>query len=109
MVVTQQLLVYNLSGLPMALSEQEVTDYRKGSQVTANVGQAEVDLLRKQLFSLLDKTRADYNKGLFSRYKAYTVSTGTTLTDVDEAIEFNNFHEGLHLGYVMAIKRALGY
>ncbi|ARV11998.1 hypothetical protein BTO09_06405 [Gilvibacter sp. SZ-19] len=108
-VVTQQLLVYNLSGLPMALSEQEVTNYRKGSQVTANVGQAEVDLLRKQLFSLLDKTRADYNKGLFSRYKAYTVSTGTTLTDVDEAIEFNNFHEGLHLGYVMAIKRALGY
>ena len=101
--------VNNLSGLPMGLSEQEVSDYRKGSQVTANVGQTEVDLLRKQLFSLLDKTRADYNKGLFSRYKEYTVSTGTTLSNVDEAIEFNNFHEGLHLGYVMAIKRALGY
>ncbi|WP_435577465.1 DinB family protein [Gilvibacter sp.] len=108
-VVTQQLLVYNLSGLPMALTENEVAGYRKGSQVTGDVDQQAVDLLRKQLFSLLDKTRADYNKGLFSRYKEYTVTTGTTLTDVDEAIEFNNFHEGLHLGYVMAIKRALGY
>ena len=108
-VVTQQLLVYNLSGLPMAITENEVAGYRKGSQVTGDVDQEAVDLLRKQLFSLLDKTRADYNKGLFSRYKEYTVTTGTTLTDVDEAIEFNNFHEGLHLGYVMAIKRALGY
>ncbi|NQX77472.1 DinB family protein [Gilvibacter sp.] len=108
-VVTQQLLVYNLSGLPMAITENEVAGYRKGSQVTGDVDQEAVDLLRKQLFSLLDKTRADYNKGLFSRYKEYMVTTGTTLTDVDEAIEFNNFHEGLHLGYVMAIKRALGY
>ena len=108
-VVTQQLLVYNLSELPMALSKEEVDSYRKGSEVTAAVSQEDVDLLRKQLFSTLDKTRADYNKGLFSRYNEYTVSTGTTLTDVDEAIEFNNFHEGLHLGYCMAMKRALGY
>ena len=93
----------------MALTEDEVAGYRKGSQVTGDVDQEAVDLLRKQLFSLLDKTRADYNKGLFSRYKEYTVTTGTTLTEVDEAIEFNNFHEGLRLGYVMAIKRALGY
>lgn len=108
-VVTQQILVYHLSELPMRLTEDEVNNYKKGSRVTGAVDKKAVKKLRKQLFSLLDKTRADYNKGLFSRYKEYTVSTGTTLTDVDEAIEFNNFHEGLHLGYVMAIKRTLGY
>lgn len=108
-IVTQQLLVYNLSELPMKLSQEEVDAYRKGSVVTGPVDQKAVDLMRKQLFSLLDKTRADYNKGLFNIYNPYTVSTGTTLTNVDEAIEFNNFHEGLHLGYIMAIKRAMGY
>lgn len=107
-VVTQQLLVYKLSNLPMGVLEQEVAAYAKGSKVTGDVSQKEVDNLKKQLFNLLEKTKADYNKGLFNHYKTYTVTTGTTLTNVDEAIEFNNTHEGIHLGYILALKRSMG-
>ena len=28
-------------------------------------------------------------------------------TNVEDAIEFNNFHEGIHLGYVLALKRLI--
>ncbi len=107
-VVTQQLLVYNLSDLPMGVTKAEVASYRKGTKATGAVTAAQVKLLKKQLATLIEKTKADYNKGFFNHYNAYTVSTGTTLTNVDDAIEFNNVHEGIHLGYILALKRNLG-
>ncbi|MGB5463369.1 MAG: DinB family protein, partial [Aureibaculum sp.] len=28
-----------------------------------------------------------------------------TLNNIQDAIEFNNFHEGIHLGYILALKK----
>lgn len=106
-IVTQQLLVYKLSGLPMNVSDEMVAAYKKGSKTEKNVTQAEVDVIKNLLFSTLKKTEDDYNNKLFKTYNTYTVSTNSTLTNVEEAIAFNNFHEGIHLGYILALKRAL--
>ena len=62
-------------------------------------------LLKSQLFSTLEKIKEDYRKGLFKKYTEYTTSTKSTLTSVDEALIFNNFHEGIHIGYVLAMKK----
>ena len=59
------------------------------------------------LFSSLEKLVEDYNNGLFKNYNEYTVSTKSTLTNAEEALEFNNFHEGIHLGYILALKKSL--
>ncbi|EMQ95791.1 MULTISPECIES: DinB family protein [Xanthomarina] len=106
-IVTQQLLVYNLSGLPMLLTNDMVEKYRKGTKPEQDVTWAEVDLIKGLLFSTIEKTKEDYNNNVFETYNEYTVTTKSTLTNVDEAIDFNNFHEGIHLGYILALKRAL--
>ncbi|WP_417857968.1 DinB family protein [Xanthomarina gelatinilytica] len=106
-IVTQQLLVYNLSGLPMLLTNDMVEKYRKGTKPEQDVTWAEVDLIKGLLFSTIEKTKEDYNNNVFQTYNEYTVTTKSTLTNVDEAIDFNNFHEGIHLGYILALKRAL--
>lgn len=106
-IVTQQLLVYNLSGLPMLLTSEMVEKYRKGTKPEQDVTWAEVDLIKGLLFSTIEKTKEDYNNNVFETYNEYTVTTKSTLTNVDEAIDFNNFHEGIHLGYILALKRAL--
>jgi len=106
-IVTQQLLVYNLSVLPMLVDDDLVAKYRKGTKVESDVTQEEVDEIKKLLFSTLKQTKADYKKGLFKTYNTYTTSTNSTMTNVEEAIAFNNFHEGIHLGYILALKRAL--
>lgn len=106
-VITQQLLVYGLSQLPLNISEGEVNSYKRGTRPNRDINDKDLVLLKKQLFSTLKQTKEDFKKHLFKDYTEYTVTTKTTLTNVEDAIEFNNFHEGIHLGYVLAIKRLI--
>ncbi|WP_308991572.1 DinB family protein [Mariniflexile litorale] len=107
-VVTQQLLAYKLSGLQMMIDDKLVGKYRKDSKPEGDVTQSEVDELKALLFSTVEKTKEDYSNGLFENYQEYTVTTtGNTLTNIDEAFQFILFHEGMHLGYVMALLRAI--
>ena len=106
-IVTQQLLTYKLSGLPMLVSDEMVITYQKGSKVERNVSQAEVDEIKSLLFSTVEKTKDDYNNKRFKTYTEYTTSTNSTITKVEDAIVFNNFHEGIHLGYILALRKSL--
>ena len=103
-VVTQQLLVYHLSQLPMLVSDQFVEKFRKGTQTEFDATKEKVKKMKKLLFSTLEQTKLDFDNGLFKSYQPYTVSTKSTLKTLEEAIEFNNFHEGIHLGYILAMK-----
>lgn len=107
-VVSQQLLAYKLSGLPMIVNDELVDKYRKDSKPEGVVSQEEVDEIKDLLMTTIDKTKEDYSNNVFKNYNEYTVSTtGNTLTNIDEAFEFILFHEGIHLGYVLALLKTL--
>ncbi len=107
LVATQQQLVYGLSGLPMNVSDSFVAKYKKGSKPEENATKEEVEELKGLLFSTIKETEEDYGKCIFKDYNPYTTSTESTIKSVEEAIEFNNFHEGIHLGYILALKKLL--
>lgn len=104
-IVTQQLLVYKLSGLPSMLSDELIERFRKGTKPEGALSQAEVDAIKNLLFSTIEKTREDYNNKRFQQYNEYTVTTKNKLTNVEEAIEFNNYHEGIHLGIILSLRK----
>ena len=107
-VVTEQLLLYRLSGLPTMVSEEMIEKYKKDTKPEGVVTQAEVDEITELLFSTIKKTQEDYNNNKFVNYQEYTVSTtGSTLKNIDDAINFALFHEGMHLGYILALKKSL--
>lgn len=107
LVVTQQLLVYKLSGLPLCIPEEWVTAYGKGSKPNATrPSQEEVKAIWESFLSLPERTSEDYKAGKFKDFHAYETSTGVVLHSVEEAILFNNFHEGAHTGYILAQVRA---
>lgn len=107
-VVTEQLLVYKLSGLPSMVSDALIEKYRKGTKPSGNATQQEVEEIKTLLFSTINKTAEDYKNQTFKNFTPYTVSTtGNTLNTIDEALQFILFHEGMHLGYVMALLRAI--
>ncbi len=106
-VVTQQLLVYNLSGLPMMIDEEMVNSFRKGTKTEGPISQNEIDKIKTLLFSTLDQTEKDLEVRVFKNFQEYPTSTGFVLKSLEDAVNFNNFHEGIHLGYILALKKAL--
>lgn len=107
MVVTQQLLVYKLSGLPMMIDNEMVDLYRKGTKTERPATAEEVSEIKKLLFTTLDKTEKDLSNDIFKSYNDYETSTGFVLKSVEDAMNFNNYHEGIHLGYILALRKAI--
>ncbi|MFV8336823.1 DinB family protein [Flavobacterium sp. RSP29] len=106
LIVSQQLLVYKLSGLPMMISDDLVEKYRKGTRPEEIVTQAEVDVIKSLLFETIQKTKVDYDNNIFKNYKEYSTSTGDhVLKNAEDAMAFSNFHEGLHIGVMMNIRK----
>lgn len=106
-VVTQQLLVYKLSGLPMMVSDELVEKYRKGTKPEQDASQAEVNEIRSLLFKTIEKTREDFDNDIFQNYTEYPTSTGFVLKSAYGAMTFNSFHEGIHIGMMMTIRKFL--
>ena len=106
-VVTQQLLVYGLSNRPLLVDSDLVKTYKKDTKTVHEATEEELALVKTLLFSTIEQTKTDYDNGMFKNYTPYTTSLNVTLSTVDEAIRFNTFHEGIHLGYILAMKNTL--
>ena len=104
-IVTQQLLVYKLSGLPVMISDEMIEKYKKGTKPEQDATQAEVDEIKSLLLTTIEKTKEDYANGMFENYSEYPTSTGFVLTSAEGAMNFNNYHEGLHVGVLMSIRK----
>ena len=106
-VVTQQMLVYKFSGLPMIVSDELVQNYMKGTKPEHIVTQSEVDEIKILLSKTIDQTNEDFDNKIFKNYQEYPTSTGFVIKNVADAMVFNNFHEGLHIGIMMGLRKFL--
>jgi hypothetical protein len=106
-VVTQQLLVYKFSDLPMMVSDVLVQNYIKGSKPEHIVTQSEVDEIKSLLIKTIDQTKEDFDNKIFKNYQEYPTSTGFVIKNAEDAMVFNNFHEGLHIGIMMGLRKLL--
>jgi hypothetical protein len=104
-IVSQQLLCYKLSHLEPKIDTAYILRYRKGSKPESYVGQEEVERLKQDAVLTIEELVADYKQGLFREYTPYETSYGVALATVEDAITFVSVHDGLHLGYAMALKR----
>lgn len=103
-IATQQILCYKLSGLPAVVSDEFIDKYRKGTFPTdQNLSEKDVQQIKEMLISTQKQLQSDYERGFFKTFNPYATSYGFELTSIEDAIEFNNTHEGMHLGVVIAL------
>ena len=107
-VATQQILLYRWSGLPTHIDENWVDRYKKGTVPNGGFDKNDFDLLVQNLIDTVKWAEEDYQNGLFKEYEEYTTSTKVTLSGVEDAINFNNYHEGIHLGVILSQLKVLG-
>lgn len=104
-VVVQQMLVYGLSGLPMMVSDEMISKYKRGTRPDEDVSQREVDEIKALLFTTIQQTAADFENDIFKEYREFTTTTGFYLYSAKNAMEFNNYHEAVHTGVMMSIRK----
>ncbi|MEX0686315.1 MAG: DinB family protein [Balneolales bacterium] len=104
-ITTIQILCYKNAGLEGYIDNEFVALYRKGTHPEVEVTGPEIQVIKKKMLNSIDQLERDYKAGLFRTYNNYTTSFGIEIKSIDEAIQFLVIHEGIHLGYAMALKR----
>ncbi|WP_041497406.1 DinB family protein [Nonlabens marinus] len=106
-MVTQQGLTYGLAGLEQHMSKGTILFYKHGTRPEKDVSSGEIEEFKNQLIPQLDQMTSDYQNDKFDNFKEYTTSTGYLLRNIDDAMNLVNIHDGIHLGYVLALRKAL--
>jgi hypothetical protein len=91
----------------MRIDDSMVQKYRKGTVPGNNPSTEEMDYIAAFLLSTAEWAQDDYEKGIFNEYIEYTTSTKVTLKNVEDALSFNLYHEGLHLGVILSMEKIL--
>ncbi len=103
LVVTQQLLIYGRSGLPLYVDERMVAENRKGTSPASWTAQPDIAEVKALLLDLPARMADDADR--FTSYEPYPTSTGVTLGTLDDALRYNLHHEGLHGGAIASLLR----
>ncbi len=104
-IVAQQSLIYKSSDVPMFVSDDLFQRYKPGTKPLGTVSQDEANELKHLLISLIEQTESDFHNDKFTVFTERTTVTGFHLASLKDTFEFNNYHEGLHLGYMMSIRK----
>jgi hypothetical protein len=105
MIAAQQGVCYIRAGIAPRLGEDFISAFKSGSKPGEPLNTAGIEQIKDLLFTTLDQLKEDYNNQIFGGYTAWTTRYGVNLTSIDEAINFIQFHEGLHSGCCTALKK----
>lgn len=104
LVAVQQGVCYVRAGVKPMVDEKYVNLYTRGTKPEQPVTGGEAEIIKKLLISSLDLFDADYQNNMFANYPLWTTRYGVELSNIDDALQFLLFHEGLHSGFVTALK-----
>jgi len=107
LVVTQKQLIYGLSNNDLNLDDTFLSTYRKGGKPIEIVGEEECKSIVLLFDYLYDELEEDLERLDFSKFKVYPTSYNFEITNIDEALIFNNLHFGLHFAFLLKLKKSI--
>lgn len=107
LIAAQQGICYRRAGKPLQIKDDFFETFKPGSKPDKFFDGNEIDVIKKLALNTIDDFEKDYIQKQFDQYQTWTTRFGAEITSIDVAAEFVFFHEGLHVGYVMAMKKIL--
>jgi len=104
--VTQKMLHYGLSGLPLNIDDELVNQFRKGSKAIV-LKEETLSRIKSDFIKSVDDLERDLNANIFKEFRPYRTSYNVELESLDDALWFNNMHEAMHLGYMLAMRKSV--
>ena len=91
----------------MKVPKELVNKLKKGTVPDGKATDEELNMIKGFLFSTVEWAQEDYENRIFKDFNEYTTSANVALKDVEDAIAYNMFHEGLHLGVILSLEKML--
>lgn len=105
MVAAQQGICYMRAGLPLRVDDTFFQTYKPGTQPERLYTADDLARIKDLFFSTLIQLEADLQTDMFNGYTPFVTRYGFEITDINDAVSFLPFHEGLHIGTVVAMKK----
>jgi hypothetical protein len=107
MISSQQSMCYTRSGLPLVVDDKYYTPYRPGTKPDGLIDDKEIVKIKELIISTIEQLDKDYSSGIFINYETFQNRYGVDLPDVTAVLDFLSYHDGLHAGFITALKRAV--
>ncbi len=106
LIAAQQGICYKRCGLELKIDDGFFLAYKPDTKPEGIVDENGVENIKSLLFSTIEQFDIDYNEALFAgKYPTFATRYGIELSSIDDAINFLPFHEGLHIGCIIALKK----
>jgi len=109
MIANQQILCYRNAGTKPVIEDEFIDKYKTGTRPENFIDESEFKMFLQYLLSTIDQFEKDSETKMFKHYEVHEFKSypGLKLESIKDAAKFVTFHDGLHIGYCMALKRAL--
>ena len=108
-VASQQILCYRNAGVKPVIEDEFIDKYKTGTRPEGFIAEKEFEIIKQYLITTIDKFEEDSITNMFENYNAFDLKSypGVEIKNIGDAAKFVSFHDGLHVGYSMALKRSL--
>lgn len=100
---TQQRICYVRAGLQPFVQDKYISPFIPGTKPEGFIDSTEIETIKSLFISVIDELESDYKKSFFTTYDVFSTRYGVTLTNVDDAINFLQYHEGYHTGVITTL------
>jgi hypothetical protein len=108
MVAAMQVLCYKRANQPITMDDRIIFPYLTGTKPQRELAGSEIDEIKRALIESVSRLAIDLETNDFSKYtpspnifSQYNMS----LNSIDDALDFVLYHDGYHIGNIVALKR----
>ncbi|KRT14741.1 hypothetical protein ASU31_17715 [Pedobacter ginsenosidimutans] len=105
LTAAQQNMCYIRSGLDITVEERYFSPFLSGTKPEKFIEHKDIASIFDALLNSMDRLAADYSSNIFLKFDPWDKRYGMKLNSIEDAINFIPFHEGMHIGYIMALKK----
>ncbi|GGE42856.1 DinB family protein [Pedobacter psychrotolerans] len=105
LTAAQQNLCYSRSHLLPTVEDKHLFPFLSGTKPDSLLSEIEIKDIYNTFLASIDQFKIDYANNLFLKFDQWDKRYGIKLKNIEDAINFVPFHEGMHIGYIMALKK----
>ncbi|MBP6235030.1 MAG: DinB family protein [Saprospiraceae bacterium] len=106
-IAVQQMLTYGLINQAFTVDKTFVFRFSPGTKPDGWYDEPFVNEVKALLFSTFEQLREDIDTDIFQEFNPFLTALKFEINDREKAVAFNQYHEALHMGHILNIRKFL--